>query len=110
MADRWIVSSYDFTTHNRLDIAEREARRLQVEEPRKYWRIYRVKTTLPAANTKAVLTAATDLCAHIGVNMASFRDPLLIAFAAKLQYEIATRTEMLHEEQREELWMAAGNA
>ncbi len=102
MADRWIVSSYDFTKHVRLDLAEGEARRLREAEPHKYYRVYRVKTTLPAANTKAVLKAADDICAYIGYNIAHINDPFLIALAAKLQYEIAVRAKHFLDEEVEE--------
>lgn len=112
MADRWIVCGKQYTTHMRLHFAEAEARRLRLEHPEAHYRVYRVKTTLPAANTKAVLKAAEDVCAYIGYNLQHIDDPFLVALAAKLQYEIAVRTKHFLDEEIEEAHRAfeAGNA
>lgn len=103
MADRWIVTSYSYERHRRLPDAEGEAKRLRTDEPKKHWRVYRVKTTLPAGNTKAVLEAADELCSYIGKRIDDTTDTMLIRLAAKLKYEVATRVNHQAYEEFEEL-------
>lgn len=109
MADRWIVSAYCYTLHTRLEIAEREKQRLIDAEKNGRFRIYRVKTTLPASNTKAVLKAADDVCEYVGYNIKDIKDPFLVALVAKLQYEIAMRTKSLHDEEIADAYLPEGS-
>lgn len=55
MADRWIVSAWNFHEHGTLDAAEKEVERLSKLAPKKTFTIHRKKTTLKASNAAALI-------------------------------------------------------
>lgn len=64
MADRWIVSAYDFVLQKTLAAAQSEAARLEEQYKKKKFRIYRVKTHVePSGNVRDMVVAAQDLVA-----------------------------------------------
>lgn len=68
MADRWIVSSYEFRHHMSLADAEREAARL-AEKTGKVMHVHRVKTTLQRSEAMAVIERLNARIAELEVSI-----------------------------------------
>lgn len=64
MADRWIVSAYEFVQQRTLAAAQSEVARLSEQEKKKKFRIYRIKTHLDAGGNGAeMIEAGRDIVA-----------------------------------------------
>ena len=55
MANKWIISDYNFMQHKTLESAQQELKRLNEAYPKKKFKIYRCKTSLEATDSSAII-------------------------------------------------------